>query len=111
MKPAGEKASKAERRNTMNNNQDMNDMELNLEELGSITGAGIDLKPGITRERQEEIVRKHFINKANMLNFRYEYTPEDAVRAEIGLNDQINNSFLTEEDIKRIASEVYGRTF
>lgn len=78
--------------------------ELNLDELKNVTGGGsIALKPGMTRERQEEMVRKHLREDR-----RHGVPKQAAIDDEIRLNNEISNTFLTSKDIIHLADEIYG---
>ena len=84
----------------------MESIEMELQDLANAAGGADSLvmREGTTREDQIEMVKEHL----TMLKTYTRHTLSENLMNEIELNNQISNSFLTTEDIVRIASEVYG---
>ena len=74
-----------------------------IEDMEKVSGGSIGLKNGITREEQEAMVRRHFLEKK-----KYRWDKESAIQAEIEFNANISNTLLTSDDIIRIATEIFG---
>ena len=77
--------------------------KMTTEEMEKVTGGIVVPKPGTTKEDQEAMVRRHFLQKR-----RYGWTADQAIDDEIMFNKEISNSFLTDNDIRLIAAEIFS---